>query len=348
MAVLSPPDLGADRGLDVPDAVRRSAGLQPETCRSSHVDDTSKRRCARSCSRSSSGRPRRSRSAITAGSRGIANIAAHPARLRRARSARSAATRSSCRRWAATAARPPTVSSTCWPATASPARRVGMPIVSSMDVQQIGCVDDMPVFMSTTALEADHVRSSTASSRTPTSAGASKAGWPRSARSASASSAARRRSTATARAAWPNSCRARRVHHRQDRQVPGRPGDPGKRRTTETADLQFVEPDGIGLRAGGRRCKTRARSLIGGLPFEALDVLIVDEMGKNISGTGMDTNVIGRMFVPGVAEEPRTADHGRGRARSDRGEPRQRGAASAWPISRPRAFCRRSTGTRRT
>ena len=32
-----------------------------------------------------------------------------------------------------------------------------MPIVSSMDVQQIGYVDDMPVFMSTTALEADHV-----------------------------------------------------------------------------------------------------------------------------------------------------------------------------------------------
>jgi len=36
---------------------------------------------------------------------------------------------------------------------------------------------------------------------------------------------------------------------------------------------------------------------------KALDVLIVDEMGKNISGTGMDTNVIGRMFVPGVAED---------------------------------------------
>jgi len=29
------------------------------------------------------------------------------------------------------------------------------------------------------------------------------------------------------------------------------------------------------------------------VPFDPLDVLIVDEMGKNISGTGMDTNVIG-------------------------------------------------------
>jgi hypothetical protein len=30
------------------------------------------------------------------------------------------------------------------------------------------------------------------------------------------------------------------------------------------------------------------------LPFDPIDLLIVDEMGKEISGTGMDTNVIGR------------------------------------------------------
>ena len=34
-------------------------------------------------------------------------------------------------------------------------------------------------------------------------------------------------------------------------------------------------------------------------------MLIVDEMGKNVSGTGMDTNILGRMFVPGVPEEDR-------------------------------------------
>src|SRR5579864_111179 len=34
---------------------------------------------------------------------------------------------------------------------------VGMPVISSMEVQQIGCVGDAPVYMSTTALEADHV-----------------------------------------------------------------------------------------------------------------------------------------------------------------------------------------------
>jgi hypothetical protein len=39
--------------------------------------------------------------------------------------------------------------------------------------------------------------------------------------------------------------------------------------------------------------KARAYSL--GLPFREIDVLIVDQMGKNISGTGMDTNVLGRL-----------------------------------------------------
>lgn len=37
-----------------------------------------------------------------------------------------------------------------------------------------------------------------------------------------------------------------------------------------------------------------ARSLMSTLPFPELDLLIIDEMGKNISGTGMDTNVTGR------------------------------------------------------
>jgi hypothetical protein len=37
-----------------------------------------------------------------------------------------------------------------------------------------------------------------------------------------------------------------------------------------------------------------ARRLLPRLPFEEIDLLIIDEIGKNISGTGMDTNVIGR------------------------------------------------------
>ena len=38
----------------------------------------------------------------------------------------------------------------------------------------------------------------------------------------------------------------------------------------------------------------KAKELMPKLPFDEIDLLIVDEMGKDISGSGMDTNVIGR------------------------------------------------------
>jgi len=39
------------------------------------------------------------------------------------------------------------------------------------------------------------------------------------------------------------------------------------------------------------------------LPFDQVDLLVVDEMGKNISGAGMDTNVVGRKFHDNHAAE---------------------------------------------
>lgn len=39
------------------------------------------------------------------------------------------------------------------------------------------------------------------------------------------------------------------------------------------------------------------------LPFEKIDLLIVDEIGKNISGSGMDTNVVGRKYNDHAATE---------------------------------------------
>jgi hypothetical protein len=45
-----------------------------------------------------------------------------------------------------------------------------------------------------------------------------------------------------------------------------------------------------------------ARAHMPRLPVEDIDLLIVDEMGKEISGTGMDTNVIGRMRIAGQPE----------------------------------------------
>ena len=50
-----------------------------------------------------------------------------------------------------------------------------------------------------------------------------------------------------------------------------------------------------------------AREYMATLPFDELDVLVVDEMGKDVSGTGMDTNVIGRYRVLN-GEEPDAPD----------------------------------------
>ncbi|ACV63219.1 conserved hypothetical protein [Desulfofarcimen acetoxidans DSM 771] len=43
------------------------------------------------------------------------------------------------------------------------------------------------------------------------------------------------------------------------------------------------------------------------LPVNNLDLLIVEEMGKCFSGTGMDTNIIGRMRIQGIPEPPSPA-----------------------------------------
>jgi hypothetical protein len=38
----------------------------------------------------------------------------------------------------------------------------------------------------------------------------------------------------------------------------------------------------------------KAREWLAGLPFRAADLLVIDEIGKEVSGSGMDTNVVGR------------------------------------------------------
>lgn len=45
-----------------------------------------------------------------------------------------------------------------------------------------------------------------------------------------------------------------------------------------------------------------AREELPTLPVEELDLLVVDELGKEVSGTGMDTNVIGRVLFHGEDE----------------------------------------------
>jgi hypothetical protein len=56
------------------------------------------------------------------------------------------------------------------------------------------------------------------------------------------------------------------------------------------------------LEPGERELLKLARSLAPALPFADLDVLVVEAIGKDVSGTGMDTNVIGRLRIPGKPE----------------------------------------------
>ena len=58
-----------------------------------------------------------------------------------------------------------------------------------------------------------------------------------------------------------------------------------------TYDFAIVPPDQF--EEADRRLLKLANQLLPRLPFDQLDVLVVREMGKNISGTGMDSNIIG-------------------------------------------------------
>lgn len=53
---------------------------------------------------------------------------------------------------------------------------------------------------------------------------------------------------------------------------------------------------------GDQRLLQLSRDLMPRLPVDDIDVLIIDEMGKDISGAGMDTNIIGRWMVEGEPE----------------------------------------------
>jgi hypothetical protein len=69
----------------------------------------------------------------------------------------------------------------------------------------------------------------------------------------------------------------------------------------EPAKIEAIEPEDV---------REREEELLGeymgympSLPVKEMDILFVDALGKNYSGTGMDTNVIGRFRILGV-EEP--------------------------------------------
>jgi len=68
----------------------------------------------------------------------------------------------------------------------------------------------------------------------------------------------------------------------------------------ETALIEALPPERI--REREPQLLKLAMEWMPKLPVEQLDVLLVDEIGKNYSGTGMDTNIIGRLRIAGTPE----------------------------------------------
>ena len=64
--------------------------------------------------------------------------------------------------------------------------------------------------------------------------------------------------------------------------------------------LEVFGPDE--LIAGEQRLLQQSRELMPRLPVDDIDLLIIDRMGKDISGAGMDTNIIGRWMMEGEPE----------------------------------------------
>ena len=68
----------------------------------------------------------------------------------------------------------------------------------------------------------------------------------------------------------------------------------------ETAILEAIPVERISERE--RELLAESKQLFPKLPIDELHTLHIDEMGKNFSGSGMDTNVIGRLLIEGEKE----------------------------------------------
>ncbi len=72
----------------------------------------------------------------------------------------------------------------------------------------------------------------------------------------------------------------------------------------ETAKIAAVAPQDFEERE--KELLVLAKKWMPKLPFDRADVLLIDELGKDISGSGMDTNVVGRKYL---SHEPREDEY---------------------------------------
>jgi hypothetical protein len=70
----------------------------------------------------------------------------------------------------------------------------------------------------------------------------------------------------------------------------------------ETARIEVLAAEEMAVREPA--LQEEAKRLSPRIHFDALDVLIIDEIGKDISGTGFDTNMVGRYHTPFASGGP--------------------------------------------
>ena len=68
----------------------------------------------------------------------------------------------------------------------------------------------------------------------------------------------------------------------------------------QTMKISFVPPENI-INCDSKLLKI-SKEVMPMLPIEDIDIVITQEIGKNISGTGLDTKVIGRFYINGEKE----------------------------------------------
>jgi hypothetical protein len=72
----------------------------------------------------------------------------------------------------------------------------------------------------------------------------------------------------------------------------------------ETSQVEVLRPETMFEQEA--RLLEQSIDLSPKLPFDELDVLMIDEMGKDISGAGFDSKVVGRILMPLISPEPET------------------------------------------
>ena len=177
---------------------------------------------------------------------------------------------------------------------------VGAPILATMETVEVGTLDDgTPCYMDRHAWEGDAVvdrRAGQGPHRVP------RRDRERPLQDAGdrPGEAARRRDEPRARPRRDDPGRG--VGHPGHRQ--GRRSASGWSRTPTTSSTRSARPARTASTRPTASCSSLANSLLPRIPFDELDLLIVDELGKNVSGSGMDYNVVGMWRRIGGEKRP--------------------------------------------